>query len=318
MSIRRSLLFSAGALVLLAGMMNAQGQLPLEQPLADFDKLVAHLKVGAVVGEPITVGETIIVPFAKIHFGLGGGGAMMAYGGGMGGKTIPLGILIIEGDNVRAELFPEEEKQPSFLQQMLPVLMKMLPEMMGGKFPPGPAKTQTPAARSKAEMKPAGAPQNASLDNAKKLFEAKNYAEALDMLDALLAKDPNNADLHAWKGHVMGNLAQGNPADMMKYGMGAMEEYEAALALDPQNADAHFGRGVGRMMAPPGFGGDIDGAIADFEASLAKSPTPEACYYLGQAYQKKGLADKAKEAYKKALKLRPGYVEAAKALKEME
>ena len=318
MSIRKSLLFSAGALIILAGLLSAQGQTPLQQPLADFDRLVSHLKVGAVIGEPITVGETIIIPFAKIHFGLGGGGAMMAFGGGMGGKTIPLGILIIEGENVRAELFPEEEKQPSFLQQMLPILLKMLPEMMGGKFPPGAAKPQAPVPGSKTEPKPSPPPKNASLDNAKKLFEEKKYDEALGMLDSLLANDPNRPDLHAWKGHVMGTLAQGNPADMIKYGMGAMQEYEAALALDPQNADAHFGRGVGRLMAPPGFGGDIDGAIADFEASLAKAPSPEAYYYLGQAYQKKGMAEVAKEAYKKALKLRPGYAEAAKALEEMK
>jgi uncharacterized spore protein YtfJ len=315
-NIQRSIPLSIGAVVLLAGLLSAQAPTPLEQPLADFDRLVSQLKVGAVIGEPITVGQTIIVPFAKIHFGLGGGGAMMAYGGGMGGKTIPLGILIIEGDNVRVEVFPEEERQPSFLQQMLPVLLKMLPEMMGGKSSPGFAKPS--AAQSKPGAKSPDIPQNASLDNAKKLFDEKKYAEALDMVDALLAKDPNNADLHAWKGHVMGNMAQGNPADMMKYGMGAMQEYETALGLDPQNADAHFGRGVARMMAPPGFGGDIDGAVVDFETALAKKPFPEAYYYLGQAYQKKGMGDKAKQAYKKALELRPNYAEAVKALGEMQ
>lgn len=318
MNTRRFLFLSVCGLILLAGAVGARAQAPLEQPLADFDKLVSQLKVGAVVGEPVTVGETIIVPFAKIHFGLGGGGAMMAYGGGMGGKTIPLGILIIEGDKVRAELFPEEEKQPSFFMQVLPVLLKMLPDMMGGKTGAGPAKAPAAAAGPKAEVKPAAPPANASLDNAKKLFEAKKYQEALDMVDALLAKDPNGPDLHAWKGHIMGSLAQGNPADMIKYGMGAMQEYETALAIDPQNADAHFGRGMGRMMAPQGFGGDLDGAIADFEAALAKSPSPEAYYYLGQAYQKKGMTDVAKEAYKKALKLRPNYADASKALQAMQ
>jgi tetratricopeptide (TPR) repeat protein len=317
-NIKKILIVAAGVLVLLTGFLSAQAQTPLAQPLADFDKLVSQLKVGAVVGQPVTMGETIIVPFAKIRFGLGGGGAMMAYGGGMGGKTIPLGILIIEGDKVRAELFPEEEPRPSFLQQMLPMLLKMLPEMMGGKSAPAASKPTAAPAGSKAETKPAGPPPNASLDNVKKLFEDKKYGEALEMVDALLAKDPNNADLHAWKGHIMGSLAQGNPADMMKYGMGAMQEYETALELDPQNANALFGRGVGRLMAPPGFGGDIDGAIADFEAALAKKPFPEAYYYLGQAYQKKGLADKAKEAYQKALELRPNYAEASKALKEMQ
>jgi protein O-GlcNAc transferase len=105
---------------------------------------------------------------------------------------------------------------------------------------------------------------------------------------------------------------------MMKYGMAAMQEYEKALALDPGNADAHFGRGIGRLMTPPQFGGNVDSAIEDFEAACAKKPFPEAYYYLGQAYKKKGLADKAKAAYKKALELRPDYPEAAKALAEIK
>jgi uncharacterized spore protein YtfJ len=316
MNARRFLILSIGALFLFSGLVRGQAQVPLEQPLAEFDKLVSHLKVGAVIGEPITVGETIIVPFAKIHFGLGGGGAMMAFGGGMGGKTIPLGILIIEGENIKVELFPEEEKKPSFLQEMLPVLLKMLPELMGGKFPPGAPKP--PAAESKAGSESASLPKDASLDTMKKLFDEKRYAEALEMADALLAKAPNNPDLHAWKGHIMGNLAQGNPVNMMKYGMGAMQEYETALQLDPSNADGHFGRGMVRLMVPPGFGGDIDGAIADFKAAAAKKPFPEAHFNLGQAYQKKGLSDEAKAAYKKALELRPGYPEAANALAGIE
>ena len=312
MNTKKSLAITFGAIFALASMANAQAQPPLEQPLAQFDKLVSHLKSAAVIGEPITAGATTIIPFAKLKFGLGGGGAMMAYGGGMGGKAIPQGVLIIEGDNVRVELFPEEEKKPSFLQEMLPIFLKMLPEIMGGNFPPG--SKQPPAAGPKATGVPSELPKDASLASVKKLFDDKKYAEALEMADALLAKDPNNADLHAWKGHAMGNLAQGNPANMMKYGMGAMQEYETALKLDPQNSDGHFGRGMARLQAPPGFGGDLDGAIQDFEAAGAKKPLPEACYYLGEAYRKKGLIDKAKAAYQKALELKPGYPEATKAL----
>jgi uncharacterized spore protein YtfJ len=294
-----------GSLFVLTAFASAQGQAPLEQPLANFDKLVSNLKVGAVVGAPIQVGDTTIIPFAKVTFGLGGGGAMMAYGGGMGGKTIPLGILIVEGENVRAELFPEEEKKPSFLMEMLPVILKMLPQFMEGKI--GPGAKAAPAA--KPAKQPAAPPKDASLNNVKKLFEEKRFSEAIEMADALLAKDPNSAGLHVWKGNAMGRLAQGNPADMIKYGMGAMQEYETALALDPQNPGGHFGRGMARF-----YMGNADGAIEDLELACAKEPFAEGYFYLGEAYKAKGLNDKAKAAYKKALELKPGYPEAAKAL----
>jgi uncharacterized spore protein YtfJ len=298
-----------GGLLVLPGLLISQA--PLEQPLANFDKLVSNLKAGTVVGDPVKVGETYVVPFAKIRFGLGGGGAMMAYGGGMGGKTVPLGILIIEGEDVRVELFPEEEKKPSLLQELLPVLLQALPQMMGGQSPFG---AKPPSAAPGSETKPSAVPKDASLDGVKKLFEQKKHPEALAMVDALLAKDPDNADLHAWKGHIMGSLAQGNPANMMKYGMGASQEYETALRLDPDNPDGHFGRGMVRLMAPPGFGGDLDGAIEDFEATIAKRPFAEAYFRLGSALQKKGETQKAREAYKKALELEPGHAGAAKAL----
>jgi tetratricopeptide (TPR) repeat protein len=217
-------------------------------------------------------------------------------------------------ENVRVELVPEEDKKPSLLQELLPILLNALPQVMGGKMP----RLATPSsAGSAAGAAPAAVPANATLADVKALFGEKKYHEALQMVEALLAKDPGNADLHAWKGHAMGNLAQGgNPLDMMKYGMGAMQEYEAALQLDPKNTDAHFGRGMVRLMAPQGFGGDLDGAIQDFEAALA-SPTPEAHFFLGEAYKKKGLPDKAKQAYQKALALNPNYSEAKKALEEL-
>jgi tetratricopeptide (TPR) repeat protein len=148
-----------------------------------------------------------------------------------------------------------------------------------------------------------------------KLFEEKKYADALAMADALIAKNPKDSDLHVWKGRIMGALTQsGNFADMMKYGPGAMQEFETAVKLDPKNPGALIGRAAGKLAAPPGFGGDVDGAIADLEAAIAIKPTPDAYFFLGQAYQKKGLSDKAAEAFKQALKLRPNYPEAAKAL----
>jgi uncharacterized spore protein YtfJ len=308
MKTKRLLVLLSGAFVLVSGIAFGQTQGPLEQPLANFDKLVSNLKVGAVVGQPIQSGDTTIVPFAKVTFGLGGGGAMMAFGGGMGGKTIPLGILIIEGEDVRVELFPEEEKKPSFLQEMLPILLRMLPQIMGDKFSMSPKPPSDAPKPGKVASGPALEP---SLDNMKKLFAGKKYEEVLEMADALLAKDPNNADLHVWKGNAMGRLVQENPANMMKYGMGAVQEYETALQLDPQHPGGHFGRGMTRL-----YMGNLEGAIADLEFACDKEPFPEAFYYLGEAYKRQGANGKARAAYKKALELKPDYPEAAKALAE--
>lgn len=303
-------------LFLFSGLLLAQQKSAVDEAFISFDKMMSVIKVSSVIGKPIQEGNTIIIPFSKVSYGIGAGGAMMGFGGGMGGKTIPLGVLVIEGDDVRAELFPLEEEKPSIFMQMLPMLIKYLPQLIGQK---SQAKSAPPPPPKKGTEKSKMTAGESSLDQAIKLFQEEKHSEALEVVDSLLAADPNNADLHAWKGNIMGSLASsGNPMDMMKYGMGAMEEYEKALQLDPDNAMAHFGRGVGRTVAPPGFGGDLDGAIEDLEFACKKEPFPEAYYHLGLAYKKKGERGKAKEAFKKALELNPEYKDAAKALAEIE
>jgi cytochrome c-type biogenesis protein CcmH/NrfG len=66
--------------------------------------------------------------------------------------------------------------------------------------------------------------------------------------------------------------------------------------------------------APAGSGTAVDAAIAELEAAIAKKPSAEAYYRLGEALKAKGLNDKAAAAYKKALELQPNYPEASKAL----
>jgi len=254
---------------------------------------------------------------------LGAGGASMGFGAGMGGKVVAMGYLIIQGDEVKIELLPVEEKKPSWFQQMLPTLLQMLPMLQGGKGMPGPTAEKPPLAPpvpgSPAAERPAPSMQSVNMNFLQGLFNDKKYSEALTAVDSLLAKDPNSAELHAWKGSIMGSLAQGgNPMDMMKYGMGAMQEFETALNLDPNNIRAHMGRGIGRMTAPEGFGRDYDGAIADFKFVCDKKPSAEAYYQLGQAYVGKGQTAEAREAFKKTLALKPDHEAAAKALAELK
>jgi uncharacterized spore protein YtfJ len=317
MSMKVCFTLLAISLFLFPGQLQAQEKSAVDEAFMSFDKMMSIIKVSSVIGKPIQSENKIIIPFSKISFGLGAGGAMMGFGGGMGGKAVALGVLVIEGEDVRVELFPLEEKKPSFLQQMLPVLIQYLPQILKQKFPSPPTPAPPPKPEKKAG-KPGKPAEKGSLDQAKKLFDEERYPEALELVEGLIAQDPNDAELHAWKGNIMGSMAKGNPLDMMKYGMGAMQAFEKALQLDPNNIDAHFGRGIGRLMAPEGFGGDVNGAIQDFEFVCNKKPFPEAFYQLGVAYEKKGLADKAKEAFKKALELKPDYSEAAKALAEIK
>jgi len=99
--------------------------------LADFDKLVTQLKASRVVGEPIRAGDVTVIPFAEMNFTLGAGGAMIGFAGGMGRKTVPLGILIIEGDDVRAELFPEQAEKPTLLREIMQAITDRKVVFMG-------------------------------------------------------------------------------------------------------------------------------------------------------------------------------------------
>jgi len=300
-----------------------QAKSPLSDSLADLEKMLSSFKSESVIGAPIQAGNAVIIPFSRLKFGLGAGGASMGFGAGMGGKAVPMGYLLIQGDEVKIELLPIEEKKPSWFQQMLPTLLQMLPMLQGGKSMPGSAAEKPPLAPpapgSSAAEKPAPAMQSVNMNFLQGLFNDKKFPEALAAVDSLLAKDPNSAELHAWKGSIMGSMTQGgNPMDMMKYGMGAMQEFETALNLDPNNIRARMGRGIGRMAAPEGFGRDYDGAVADFKFVCDKKPSAEVYFQLGQAYLGKSQTAEARDAFKKALALKPDYEAAAKALSEMK
>ncbi len=83
--------------------------------MADLDNLKGAIKAlfeGAdtvfdtksVVGEPIIVGDTTIIPLVDISFGMGTGGLngkSNSYGGGMGAKMEPTAVLIIKENSCR-------------------------------------------------------------------------------------------------------------------------------------------------------------------------------------------------------------------------
>ncbi len=80
----------------------------------DFESTVGALFKGmnefvtskTVVGEPIHVGDTIIVPLVDVTFGMGAGAGKDSAknpnaGGGMGGKVTPNAMLVISGGTTK-------------------------------------------------------------------------------------------------------------------------------------------------------------------------------------------------------------------------
>jgi uncharacterized spore protein YtfJ len=207
-----------------------QAQTPLAKPLVEFDKLVAQLTSANVVGEPIRAGDATVIPFAAVRFGVGSAGAAMAVGGGMGGSVVPLGVLIVQGDEVHLEQIPELAQEPSLVHELLQAVLDRKVVFMGNGLNIGNAPGNVSDLQSliSAQMgqttiignalnlgslappaRPVSSAPAASLAELKRLFDAKKYADALSLVNGLLAKDPQSAELKAWKARIVGSMAPG-------------------------------------------------------------------------------------------------------------
>ncbi len=217
------------ALLALPGL-SLQPQTPLARPLAEFDKLVAQLTSANVVGEPMRAGDVTVIPFAAIQFGVGSAGAATAVGGGMGGRVVPLGVLIVQGDEVRLERIPELAEKPSLVRELLQAVLDRKVVFMGnglniGNAPGNVSDLESLIAAQMGQTtiignalnlgslappaRPASSASAASLAELTQLFDAKKYADALSMVNGLLAKDPQSAELKAWKARILLGMAPG-------------------------------------------------------------------------------------------------------------
>jgi uncharacterized spore protein YtfJ len=184
-----------------------QAETPLGRPLAEFDKLVAQLTSADVVGEPIRAGDATVIPFAAIRFGVGSAGGTFAVGGGMGGRAVPLGVLIVQGEEVRLEQIPEAAGEPSLVHELLRAVLDRKVVFMGNGLNIGNAPGSVSDLESliTAQMgqttiignalnlgtlaqaaRPVSSAPAASLTELKRLFDAKKYADALSMVNGLL------------------------------------------------------------------------------------------------------------------------------------
>lgn len=72
------------------------------------DRLITHLHVKNIVGDPVKVGKVTIIPIIMIDVGFGGGGGgpggekqMGGYGYGISGEAKPLGFVVVSKAGVK-------------------------------------------------------------------------------------------------------------------------------------------------------------------------------------------------------------------------
>ena len=101
-----------------------------------FKGLDGFLTTKTVVGEPIKVGESAMIPLADISFGLAAG----AYagnsknngGGGMGAKASPTAVLMIDKDGTTRLVSLKNQDAVAKILDMAPDIVTKIKDAVGG------------------------------------------------------------------------------------------------------------------------------------------------------------------------------------------
>ena len=99
---------------------------------------------------------------------------------------------------------------------------------------------------------------------------------------------------------------------MSKNYTAALPELSAAIALNPDEQNSYIGRGMIELES-----WNYQAAAADFGRASEISPSPMACFWLGQALERKGDYPRAENAYMAALQLAPEMTEARNRLEAL-
>lgn len=105
-----------------------------------FEKMESYVSTKTVVGEPVHIGDVIIVPLVDVIFGLGGGyggggeGSKGEGGGsGVGAKITPSAVLVVI--NNMAQVIPIKNRGSiDKLIDMVPGLAGKVESLIGGVF----------------------------------------------------------------------------------------------------------------------------------------------------------------------------------------
>lgn len=113
-----------------------------------FKGMDAFLTSKSVVGEPITVGNTTIIPLCDVNFGVGagalGGKRSDSAGGGMGGKLSPTAMIVIKDGYTQIINVNEDKGQLGKVLEMIPGTAEKLKAILNNR---------TVTAEEKAEIK---------------------------------------------------------------------------------------------------------------------------------------------------------------------
>jgi tetratricopeptide (TPR) repeat protein len=134
---------------------------------------------------------------------------------------------------------------------------------------------------------------NAKLAEARDLEKAGNYDQAISILQEATTTDPSKDLLWAYLGEAYRGAK--------KYPEAA-DAYQKALAIAPNNVS--YEGGLADAYAKSG---QVDKAIATYEAAAQQDPTKAAVYYFneGAVYTNANKTDEAIAAYKKAIQADP-------------
>jgi len=102
-----------------------------------FEKLENFVKTKTVVGEAIQIGDTTLIPFVTVSFGLGSGGGDgtdnkgskgVGGGAGIGARIVPTAVLVMQGDKIEMLSISKPGNLGKLLEMVPELITKFKPD----------------------------------------------------------------------------------------------------------------------------------------------------------------------------------------------
>ncbi len=133
--------------------------------------------------------------------------------------------------------------------------------------------------------------------------------QGMEFAREAIRRDANgNPDAYRLLGDYYGRLTGFKSIfGRMEYGGKSQKQHAKALEMNPKNTLAVIGVGTDKLLAPAGFGGNVDEAVQLFTKASQMSPESALpLVWLARAYTKQGKSALARTTLQRALQLQPG------------